>query len=484
MLESRLIEHLKLLNAEEIADFLRYAKAMTEYEKGISEDTFLMLRYVCKYLDEEKKLAKEIVYKNLYSKEAWKQGRLDKLMTNSMTLLKSYISFTHYIGKEINDNLALSAFYRRKKQGKFFEANKRGLDRINELVEKPQSDDFLNQFFIVKEVFNFKLENNTRRESLNLPETIFALDTFYLIERLELILISFVQNQFTPFDITSNTSTIDFVLALANHNAYKDNIIIQLFIKAIQLQIETNQEDTDVIFEDFIAIIEENSQISFKLLTLFSTIARNYCVKQYSIGRNEFLLILFNLFKKHLKSGVLFLEGKITASVVQNISIIAIRLKKYDFVHQFLIEHKDKITGTNQPDLIWQYNYALYYLEIGDYQTAYKNLPNYLDFEDNYYILAARRLEIKILYHTEENSRYDTLGNKLDAFKNYLFESNKNKRISELVFNMNNDFVDLLKQIRSTIRKDHARIEKLKEKYQNTPSIAEREWLWEKLEQL
>jgi hypothetical protein len=169
---------------------------------------------------------------------------------------------------------------------------------------------------------------------------------------------------------------------------------------------------------------------------------------------------------------------------MQNIIINAVKLKKYDFVQQFLENHKDKIIGTSLPDLIWQYNFAFYHFEIGQYKMAYDNLPNYLDLEDTYYILAARRLEIKILYHTEENSRYDTLGNKLDAFKNFLFESNKNKRISENIFNMNNDFVDLLKQIRGTIGKDHARIERLKEKYHITPSIAEREWLWERLEAL
>jgi hypothetical protein len=45
----------------------------------------------------------------------------------------------------------------------------------------------------------------------------------------------------------------------------------------------------------------------------------------------------------------------------------------------------------------------------------------------------------------------------------------------------NNDFVDLLKQIRGIIRKDQARIERLKEKYSSTSSIAEREWLWERM---
>ncbi len=489
MLESRLIEHLKLLDAEETLDFLRYAKAMSEYEKGISEDTLILLKYVCKHLEEDKKLAKEAVYKNIYPKETWKNGKLDKLMTNAMTLLKSYISFTHYLGNEINDTLALSAFYRKKKQAKFFENNKRNLDKLNETIEKPQAEDFLNQYFNCREQFYFKTDNNdtrTRRENLHLPETIYALDVYYLIERLDFSLKALKQNQYIPFDANNAIeNTLCNVIELAKQPFYQKNILIQLYLQAIDLQINPKIAIKDDILQTFTTLIEQNiSILHFNDLILFCNIARAYCTEQYNKGRNEFLTLLFELHKKHLYMGVLHIDGKIRASTMQNALGIAVKLKKYDFVKQFLDNHKDKITGTSQPELIWQYNYALYHFEIGQYKIAYENLPNYLDLEDTYNILAARRLEIKILFHTEENSRYDTLGNKLDAFKNFLFESNKHKRISEHVFNMNNDFVDLLKQIRGTIKNDKSRVEKLKEKYYATPSIAEREWLLEKLEAL
>jgi hypothetical protein len=407
-------------------------------------------------------------------------------MTNAMTLLKNYISYTYHIGKEINDNLALSDFYRSKKHSKFFETNKRNLDKLYESIEKPQTTDFLNQYFICRELFYFKTENNTRRENLYLPETIYALDVYYLIERLDLGLKAIIQNQYIPFDANNSIkNALNFVIELAKHPTYQQNTLIQLYLQAIELQTNQNCENTDYFLQTFTTLIEQNINIlHIKHLVLFCSIARAYCTKQYNNGRNEFLVPLFELHTRQLDMGVLYLEGKIRASTMQNIIINAVKLKKYDFVQQFLENHKDKIIGTSLPDLIWQYNFAFYHFEIGQYKMAYDNLPNYLDLEDTYYILAARRLEIKILYHTEENSRYDTLGNKLDAFKNFLFESNKNKRISENIFNMNNDFVDLLKQIRGTIGKDHARIERLKEKYHITPSIAEREWLWERLEAL
>lgn len=50
---------------------------------------------------------------------------------------------------------------------------------------------------------------------------------------------------------------------------------------------------------------------------------------------------------------------------------------------------------------------------------------------------------------------------------------------------MNNDFTDLVKQIRNTIKGDDKRIEKLIAKLNQSESgIAEREWLMEKLAEL
>ena len=77
MLESRLIEHLKVLNSNDYSDFLRYAKAITEYEKDMPEDTFLLLKYIIKNIDTKEKLRKEFVFKNLYAKEEFKSTKIE-----------------------------------------------------------------------------------------------------------------------------------------------------------------------------------------------------------------------------------------------------------------------------------------------------------------------------------------------------------------------------------------------------------------------
>jgi hypothetical protein len=486
--ESRLIEHFKVLNTYEATDFLRFTKAMCEYEKDIPEDTFLFVKYVLKHIGEESKLKKETVYKNIYPREVWKNGRIDKLMSYALRLFKSYLVFQKYSKDdcELNEALALSAFYKKNGLQRLFELNVKQFSKITEEIKQPNSDDFLNQFLLEKEVFNFKTEFNTRKEGLNLPETVYALDIFYIVQRLELILGALVQNISLPFeDSEKNNSLLEKILMLASHQTYTNNEIIQLYIQAIQLQIANNLEITDNIYNKFITKIDSyKSKLNQQQIFTFCTVARIYCTFQYNKGRSEYLSKLFNLFKMQLSIGALYQEGKIRASTLQNIVTTAIKLKEYDFVKSFLAEHENKIAGTFQADLIVAYNYALYFFEVDNYKKSQDLLPNYLDLEDIFYALAARRLEIKILFETENNSKYDILGNKLDAFKNYLFENKKNQKISELLFNSNNNFIDLFKQIRITLKKDKERVEKLTLKLNETAAYAEREWLLEKLNAL
>jgi hypothetical protein len=485
MLDSRLFEHIKVLNSLESANFLRFAQAMIDFEKDIPNETYLLLKYFFKHINNEKKLSKEVAYAAIYPNETWKSVRIEKLMSYALRLFKKYIIFKQ--GNEADEdfiqNLGMSTFYKEHKMHKLFELNAKQLVKYKESSDIKKENHYYNIYLIENQIYEYKNEFNTRKENLNLPETIFALDSFYLIKRLDFSLTSLIQNQYIPFDSDKSIlGTLDYVIALASHPAYIGNNLVQLYLKAIQLQIE---DRCDIIFDSFANSLErEREQINPISFALFCTVARNYCTRQYNKGRNEFLKTLFTLFQKHLSYGVLYSEGGIRAAAMQNIVMTSLKLGEYEFVKSFLLEHEHKIIGTLQADLVWKYNFATYYFEVKEFEKANQFMPNYLDLHDTYYSLSARRLEIKILYEMDINPKHDTLGYKIDAYKNFLFESKKNKRISEPIFNMNNDFIDLLKQIRTTIPKDSKRVEKLTFKLEEIASVAEREWLLEKLEKM
>ena len=490
MYESKLIEHLKVLNDSEFSDFLRFVKAMTEYEKDMPEETFKLVKYISKYINdaESNKLQREVAYKHVYDNQVWKNGKIEKIMSAALKTFKNYVDFklANEDKSEINILLPLTSFYRKRKMHKLFDLNIKQLKKHEQEIIKPDSKNYLEKYDIENEICKYQIEFNTRKEDLNLPETIIALDVFYLTQRLDLILVALVQNQYIAFDEAFNVeSTLSQVLTLASHPIYIENLLIQLYKKAIQLQIEKEEATSDVIFQEFNNLLEKaDDKINFDRFSHFCTISRNYCTKQYNKGRNSFLVTLLELLKKQLKQKILYANDKIRASTMLNIVVVALKLKEFDFVKSFLQEHKNKISGTHQHELVWEYNMAFYYFETGKHKEALEILPNHLDLDDFYYILAARRLEIKILSETESNTKYDTVGNKIDAFKNFLFESKKNNRISELIFNMNNDFTDMVKQIRNILKSDKEKINKLILKIEQNQAIAEREWLLGKLKGL
>ena len=489
MYESKLIEHLKVLNDAEFSDFLRFVKAMTEYEKDIPEETYTLVKYIYKYINnnDADKLSRELVYKHVYSKQEWKNGRLDKLMSATLKVFKNYVDFKLSDEKsEIESLIPMTKFYRKRELHKLFELNIKQLKKCTQEIELYDTKQYWEKYSIENEIFEYQSQYNTKKESLNIPETIIALDYYYMTQRLDLTLVALVQNQFIPFDSSlESENTINDVLKLTSNSIYKENTLIQLYKKAIQLQLEKEISVSDIIFKEFNTLLENNSdKVNFNKLSLFCTIARIYSTRQYNKGRNEFLIIILELFKKHLTQKVLYVDDNIRASTLQNIISISLKLKEFEFAKSFLEVHKDRISGTLQPNLVWEYNMAFYYFEVGKLKEALDKLPNYLDLEDFSYILSARRLEIKIHFELDNNRKYDMVGNKIDAFKNFLFENKKNNRIHELMFNINNDFTDLLRQMRNTLKSDKEKICKLKTKIEQNQAIAEREWLLAKLNAL
>lgn len=430
MLESRLLEHLKVLDATESNDFLHFAKSMTSYIKDTPEETYILLKYLIKNIDSEKKLSKEIVYSHVFPKQVWKNGKIEKLMSAALKVFKSFIHYKKSIESEdeIHEALAMSEFYRKKQLHKLFEQNVKQLVKYKEDNIIKDAYILYNEYLIDTAFFEYQTAFYTRKGDLNLPQTILSFDIFYLVKRLDFTLHALIQNNYSPFDndYAKFIAAIDDILDLAKHPIYFENHLIQLHIDAIQLQLIDNEVEKEIIYQHFEKKLNDSkTYIDLIHYSALCSVARNYCTQQYNKGKTEYLLILFELYIKHLNDGVLYNENCIRASFLQNIIINALKLKKTDFVKTFLDEHKDRISGTKQPDLVWEYNLAFYYFEIGNHQQAADTLPNYLDLQDAYYILAARRLEIKIHNELDLNSKYDLVGNKIDAFKNFFLKVKK-----------------------------------------------------------
>ena len=133
---------------------------------------------------------------------------------------------------------------------------------------------------------------------------------------------------------------------------------------------------------------------------------------------------------------------------------------------------------TDRPEEIYANNLARYYFELKKFDQALDCLAQ--NYDDTYYKIAAKLIEIKI-YYEQEN---DLLEYKMQAFKVYLHRISTSL-LPEVHKKGFKNFIDLLKQIchPSTLN-NLARITKLQQKLKDRKVIAERDWLQQKLEEM
>ena len=119
--------------------------------------------------------------------------------------------------------------------------------------------------------------------------------------------------------------------------------------------------------------------------------------------------------------------------------------------------------------------YFFYKKQYG--QTEEQLLDHYENF---YYKVAARRLEIKLLYEQES----EILSSKTEAFKMFIFRLSK-KQLPEKLKQLNNNFIDFVRQIiHPKTLGNKKRIESIKQKITRKGKVAERDWLLEKINEL
>ena len=209
----------------------------------------------------------------------------------------------------------------------------------------------------------------------------------------------------------------------------------------------------------------------------FHTLARNFCIQQYSLGNESYLKEAFNCFKHDLKKSYLYHNGGILPSTMQAIVKIGLRNNELDWVKRFLKNHQNKIIGTSEPDSVFNYNMAEYYFAIQEYEKCLDLIEDNLT--DLHYKTSAKRLVIKALYETKST----ILDSRLNAFKIYIFRIS-NDTFTPIHKEGNNQFIDILKQIINPATLSNVKRKKsIESKIITGKSVADRQWLLDKLKE-
>lgn len=481
MHSSKLLELISSFDLEELEKLDLFLNSPYFFEGKVNENTLKLFRYIkqfypCFPIDQ---ISKKRVYSYLFPGEEAVKGKLEKTMTKLLKQVKQFIVFENleHHEDELHKLILEAKFYRKKDLEKYFYKTIELLKKKQDNVVKRGKVFYYNQYLLEREISEYESFYNARKKDLNLPSTLRSIDVFYIITKQEFMSQMLVQHKYhIPIDQQDSLKILDKISETLRDENYLNVPLIEIYDHVLKL---LSQENSDHHFEKLKVLVDsKKDQLPIDQLKALYTIFRNYSIRQYHNGKRQYLAEAFELYKEHLDGGYLFYEGGLLPSTIKNIVDLGLKFNQIDWVYTFLLSTKDKIVGTKKTDEVYHFNLANYHFAIKEYDKAVEYLE--ANYEDSYYKIAARRLEIKIYYETKSV----LLNSKLEAFKIFIFRVSKSK-LHDLQKQGNNNFVDIIKRISAVkTAKNASRINKLIEHTKEKTTIAEKKWLINKLEEL
>ncbi len=481
MRSSKLIETIKVFSEQELDKLLLFLSSPYFFSGKIDESAIQLLQYLRRFYPEyeDDRLDRAVAYREMFADTKFIKGKLEKVMSQLLKAIHAFIEQEYPLReyRDVQKMLAQARFFRERNLDKFFLRTFEKLRKDRAKIEQRAKDYFLGQYLIDKEISAYEAFYNKRQEDLNLPATLRHLDIFYILAKQEytIWLLAQSKNQLVP-GLRENLDSLEQVIPILRAHHKFDEPLIEVYSQVLLLLQDYRDDSAFPIVRELIRKYQH--RLPMDQVQALQALCRNYSIRQYNLGNEKYLDEAFSLYREHLEEGYLHYDGGLLPSTVKNIVNVGLKFKAYDWVFEVLESYRDKIVGTKHPTDVYHFNLASYYFARETYDQALEYLSG--TYEDWYYKIAARRLEIKIYYETKSV----LLDPKLDAFKIFIFRIAKSQ-LPPLQKQANNNFADLTRQISaSKTNHNRDRATKLMDKVKARKVVAEREWLIEKLTQV
>ncbi len=363
----------------------------------------------------------------------------------------------------------LEVFREKKLDAFFFQTLKKAKKKLEQSSERNSNFHFY-QYRLEWEQFEMK-GRETRIRQTNLQPMTNDLNSFFMAETLRWAVVMeshkavYNSEYFQPF--------LPKVLELCEQEEYLKIPAVSMYYFCYKALVEPQDENHFLRLKELIK--KQGQLFPTHELTELYTIAINYGVKKLNIGREDYLHILFDLYRSGLENGIFFKDGILSRWTYTNIITIALRISELEWCRKFIETHK-KYLEKPFAENSYHYNLARYYYYRKKYEKAMPLLVQ-TQLDDVLLHLSSKVLLLKMYYELNE---YDALDFLLNSMASYL---NRNKVISYHKKNYSN-IVQLSKKIIAINQFDKREIDRLKNKIENTEILTERKWFIEQVEKL
>ena len=478
MINSSLLETLSVFTVNELADFQKFVHSPYFNDGSHARECIALWEGLHSYAPDfsHPDLAAEQVYSRVYPGRAFTKGKLDVAMSRLHHLAKQFAALVTPTDFEVPENLRLAAFFRQ-----------RGLpQRATPLLEKLRTDQSQNpvhdarywreRHLTESEQHLLATDLQNRHSQQHLAESIRSLHRTHLVQSLYLLNGLFFTYRKSGTD-DALAETLAAAIPAAVQIADLDHEPLLRLLKTGFDFVRSPEHYDEAALRTFWQDLEAHAHLlPDEMLRALYVYARNHCTWHYNRGKLEFADLNLALFKSCFQRQLLYENGKIQSSTYLNLVQAGLIARDFGWLAEVMPQCRDRIVGVPLPAELYNYTLANYHYHLQEYDRA---LDLLLDGSDDLFNnLMVRKLELKIYYETNS----PLLDPKIENFKLFVFRQGK-KHLPPDIFQMNNTFIDLLRGMVGAFG-SKSKAQKLLEKAEAAPLLAERPWLLEQLRRL
>lgn len=395
-------------------------------------------------------------------------AKLRHVMTYLSRIITRYIVLSEMEANKALQKMLLLTSYRKRNLEKQFLAIYSETERFFLNEASLNAELYFYQLQLHLEFYNHSIINRkaVNDDLIRLSED---LDAFYIIQKLKQACTILSYQNIFKFD--HKPELMDEVLVMAERKSDLKNPLVKLLYFNYQCLNEPQNEAHFSALKK--ALLHESAKrIELRELRDIYTLAINYCIKRLNTGSRNYFQEVFDIYKAGLAIRVFEENGKLSQFTYKNISAIAIGLKEYNWVKNFIEEYKPHLEKELQ-DGFYAYCLARYYFAIANYERV-SSLLREVEIKEQFTDLDARVLLIKTYHELDEM-------NLLDYAINNLKQQLKRKNLQTYHGAVYGNFAKIANRISHLRPYDKKAKQVLREKLSTTKAIAEKDWLLSKL---
>ncbi len=427
-------------------------------------------------IKQEEETSKDIIWSHLFKGTPYNDSKFRKLNNDLLSLFERFLTIEEFEDDALNRPNFLIKYLTKNKIEKLYSSSLNKAFRLSERNLEKSGDYYYQQYKLQKNIFNLTTDFERKINPIDKDENIESinenLDVFYFTEKMK-----YYSTVLSWKKIITSKDDISFIEEIIEY-VERNQLIKFLPIRTYYTVLKTLLEPENIQhFNDLKEIISKDL-MSFpddEAKSIFDA-AQNYCIRKKNLGEVQFISEHIDLIRSGLKTNVL-LDGQfLSPTTVRNITFLGLNLKEFDFVENFLADYAHLIEDKYRSSILG-HNMALLSFYKKDYDSVLEHLRDY-NYESTNYTLATKSLMLATYYELDE---YDVLDTFLSSFKTYL------RRKKEIPEGRRNNYLNLIKitgRILSLKPGDKDSLAKIENEVREERSIASKNWLMEKINEL